>query len=48
MQRFSMTGERFEDFSGMFANYPTLQKELSLLDKPASNGRNTQPLITRG
>ena len=30
--------EKFKKFSDMFANFPTLQKDLSLLDKPATNG----------
>lgn len=31
--------ERFKKFNEMFANFPTLQKDLSLLDKPATNGK---------
>jgi hypothetical protein len=30
--------ERFRKFSEMFTNFPTLQKDLSLLDKPAPKG----------
>jgi len=30
--------ERFVHFCHRFADYPRLQKDLSLLDKPASNG----------
>lgn len=30
--------ERFKQFCEMFADFPTLQNELSLLDRPASNG----------
>ena len=32
--------ERFHEFCEMFANFPRLQNELSLLDKPMSNGQN--------
>lgn len=34
-----MADEGFKVFSTLFANYPTLQKELSLLDKPATIGK---------
>lgn len=34
----SVDMERFHQFSQMFANFPTLQNELSLLDKPITNG----------
>jgi hypothetical protein len=30
--------DHFKSFSEMFANFPTLQKDLSLLDKPVVNG----------
>jgi hypothetical protein len=43
------TMERFKRFSEMFANFPTLQKDLSLLDKPANepaaNGRRLHSTI---
>ena len=32
--------DRFKQFCETFANFPTLQKDLSLLDKPASNGES--------
>lgn len=34
-----MADEGFLYFNRMFADYPTLQKELSLLDKSATNGK---------
>ena len=32
--------DRFRAFCEAFANFPTLQKDLSLLDKPATNGES--------
>jgi hypothetical protein len=37
--------DRFKIFCEMFANFPTLQKDLSLLDKPAANGE--YPFLSR-
>lgn len=31
---------RFTDFCELFADFPTLQKDLSLLDKPATDGKH--------